>query len=61
MSKIRLKPAEGRRVRLHDGRLMPAEGWEVEDDAIWQRRLHDGDVEVVTAAPAAPAAKEGKA
>lgn len=47
MSKLRVKPAEGRRVRLHDGRLMPAEGWEVDDDTIWQRRLRDGDVVLV--------------
>lgn len=51
MTKIFIKPAAGRRVRLHDGRLMPQEGWEVDDDAIWQRRLRDGDV-VLGAAPA---------
>jgi hypothetical protein len=61
MSTLRLKPAEGRRVRLHDGRLMPAEGWEVEDDAIWRRRLRDGDVVVVTTAPSPASVKESKA
>lgn len=63
MSKITVKPAAGRRVRLHDGRLLPAEGWEVDDDIVWQRRLRDGDVELVTpiAAPARPASAESKA
>jgi hypothetical protein len=52
MSIIRVKPAPGRRVRLHDGRLLPQTGWDVEDDVVWQRRLRDGDV-VIDGAPAA--------
>lgn len=55
MTKIFIKPAAGRRVRLHDGRLVPPEGWEVDNDAIWQRRLRDGDV-VLAAAPASASA-----
>lgn len=53
MTTIRVKPAPGRRVRLNDGRLLPDDGWDVADDAIWRRRLRDGDVVLVeTQAPA---------
>ena len=53
MSIIRLKPTADRRVRLADGRLLPDEGMEVERDLYWHRRLADGDVVEVSAAPMA--------
>lgn len=54
----KLKPAEGRRVRKPDGRLLADRGEDIAIDAFWQRRLEDGDVVEVEAraAPAAPAA-----
>ena len=39
-----LKPADGRRVPMPDGRPWPAEGAEVELDTYVRRRLADGDL-----------------
>lgn len=49
MARIYVKPAEGRRVRLPDGSIIPAEGAEVEHDVFIRRRLADGDLVEATA------------
>jgi len=46
---IRLKPAEGRRVRKPDGSLLAEAGEEVTHAPFWIRRLDAGDVEIVDA------------
>lgn len=48
---LRLKPAEDRRVRHPDGRVMDADGETVARSPYWLRRLADGDV--VAAGPTA--------
>lgn len=48
MTTIKIIPAQGRRVRFPDGRLLPAEGAEVEHDLYWTRRIADGDVVVLS-------------
>ena len=53
---LRLKPADGRRVRKPDGSLLAAGGEDVTRDPFWIRRLDAGDVEE-TAEISDPAAK----
>ena len=55
MSLIRVKPAEGRRVRLEDGMIVPEDGIETELTMFVRRRLDDGDlVEVPASAKPGP-------
>jgi len=49
---ITLKPAEGRRVRHPDGRLLEEAGEPVAPSEYWTRRLTDQDAETVPAKPA---------
>lgn len=52
-----LRPADGRRVPMPDGRPWPAEGAEVEVDTYVRRRLADGDL--VKASPPKPEKQTG--
>jgi len=52
-----IKPKDGRQVPDPDrGDVLPVEGREVNDQQYWQRRINDGDVELVDK-PTAPPAK----
>jgi len=52
-----IKPKDGRQVPDPDrGDVLPVEGREVNDQQYWQRRINDGDVELVDKPTAAPAA-----
>jgi hypothetical protein len=57
-----LKPKDGLRVcDPATGKPLAAEGENKCLNVYWQRRLNDGDVEIVTdAAPAAPSKKKGE-
>ncbi|MBI1408122.1 MAG: DUF2635 domain-containing protein [Caulobacter sp.] len=58
-SHLILKPAEGRRVRHPDGRLLDPAGEAVTAGPYWTRRLKDGDVVQVEPTPSKkPAQKE---
>ncbi|MDA8049965.1 MAG: DUF2635 domain-containing protein [Rhodospirillales bacterium] len=52
MTRIRVRPAPGRRVRLPGGKLLKAEGALVARDLFIERRLAAGDVVEVPEAPA---------
>lgn len=52
MSTAFLKPKAGMSIRTPRGDVLPQEGREEELDSYWRRRLEDGDVEIVAAAPA---------
>jgi hypothetical protein len=68
MSKIRIRPtSEGLLVPIIGGGYLPAEGAEVERTNYWNRRLNDGDVELIdkpsrrrTSAPPATAKPDGQ-
>jgi hypothetical protein len=47
MGTLALRPAEGRRVRLPDGTLVPDAGAELELDQFVMRRMADGDLVLV--------------
>lgn len=52
-----VKPKDGRQVPDPDrGDVLPVEGREVNDQQYWQRRINDGDVEVVEKPATSPAA-----
>lgn len=52
-----IKPKDGRQVPDPDrGDVLPVEGREVNDQQYWQRRINDGDVELVDKPTAAHAA-----
>lgn len=56
---ITVKPKQG--LLIVDPELrttLPAEGCAVNDAPYWQRRIADGDVELVPTAPAAPVTAE---
>lgn len=55
-----LKPAEGRRVRHPDGRLLAEEGEAVTLNAYWHRKIEDDDVETVGRASRAPRKPRGE-
>lgn len=52
MSTVLLKPKAGMSIRTPRGDVLPPEGREEELDSYWRRRIEDGDVENVSAAPA---------
>lgn len=56
-----LKPAEGRRVRHPDGRLLDAAGEAVAASSYWTRLLLDEDVEDTNPPKAAKAPDQEKA
>ncbi|WP_433884888.1 DUF2635 domain-containing protein [Pseudomonas vranovensis] len=60
MNLIHVKPAPGRLCPMPEkgGQLLPEAGDKVPRDAYWQRRISDGDVVRVEAAPAASPAVE---
>lgn len=49
MAIVTVKPAEGRHVRNHQRgfAVLAADGEPVELDAVWHKRIAEGDVEVV--------------
>jgi hypothetical protein len=55
MTRIFVKPAEGRTVRSpdHNGQVLPSDGDYVKINPYWTRRLTDGDA--IKASPAKPA------
>lgn len=56
MSQIKVKPAEGRKVRSaeHDNEHLPEDGGWVTHNEYWARRINDGDVTVIDAAEVDP-------
>ena len=65
MAIVTVKPVEGRHVRNHQRgfTVLAAEGEPVEFDAVWSKRLAEGDVEIVPgegAPEAAPPAASKK-
>lgn len=52
MSTVLLKPKADMSIRAPRGDVLPKEGREEELDSYWRRRIEDGDVEIVAAAPA---------
>jgi hypothetical protein len=57
-----LKPVDGRQVPDPDrGDLLPDEGREVPDTQYWHRRLIDGDVLEINAAPEKPGKAKAEA
>lgn len=53
MSTVFLKPKAGMSIRAPRGDVLPQEGREEELDSYWRRRIEDGDVEELSAAPTA--------
>lgn len=62
-TRVHVKPAEGREVRMPERNFaaMPAEGMEVPRNVYWQRRIAVGDVTVVAAHAPADAAENNPA
>lgn len=58
MDRVTIRPIAGLAVPMPGGGMLPAEGLEVERDLYWQRRIADGDVEIVPAVKPAKS-KEG--
>ncbi len=57
MSRVRVKPGEGRTVYLPSGRRVPDDGCGVRQDDFINRRLACGDLVLIDALPDAPAAE----
>ena len=54
MDRILIRPVGNRKVRMPEGGFLPEEGMDVPRDLFWQRRLADGDVEIVPAKSGKP-------
>lgn len=46
MEKTFIRPAQGLRIRMPNGNILPTEGAEVELNSYWLRRLEEGDVDL---------------